>query len=64
MLALVNILPNVRKNYLIHSTIFNDDYPTDSLNIDIYSWRRVFLEKPPVPQILNEYFVFYGTSVE
>jgi hypothetical protein len=62
-LVSVKIVENVPKNYLIHSTIFNDDYPTNSLNIELYSRRRVLLEKPPVPPILKEFSAFYGNSV-
>ena len=53
----------VQKNYLIHSTVLKDEYPTNSLNIELYSRRRILLEKPPVPQILKEFSVFYGNIV-
>jgi hypothetical protein len=64
--VLVKVVENVKKNYLTHNKIFNDDYPTNSLNIEPHSRRRVLrvlLEKPPVPQILKEFSALYGNIV-
>jgi len=64
VLGLAKIVENVQKNYLMHSTLVKVDYPTNSLNIEICSRRRVLLEKPPVLQILKEFSVFYGNIIK